>query len=170
MNRRVSPKSIEEPVGEQAGRACEGQEVVLAVQDTTTLVFPNAYDTPKLGPVNRAGAKGLLLHSTLALRNAAAPIGLLEQRSWSRAQKLPRRKTLPSYTSDTEWESARGLESARSAQRAIETSPAEGERPRLIHVRDREGDIYDKLRGVVVKLGDGAAIRRKHNRRVEVRA
>ena len=166
-NRRVSPESIHEPVGDQAARACVGEKVVLAVQDTTTLVFPNAYDTPQLGPVNSTAAKGLLLHSTLALREDGVAIGLLDQHSWTRAPKVPGSKKKPRINPAKEKESARWLESARNAHRRVETSPAEGERPRLIHVCDREGDIYEMLHGIVVELGDGAVIRSKHNRRVD---
>ena len=68
--------------------------VVLAVQDTTALTYGAHAETSGLGPVARAGQRGMLVHTTLAVTPERVPLGLLEQTVWSRdALPLGKRAT-----------------------------------------------------------------------------
>jgi Transposase DNA-binding len=61
----------------------EGQQVVLAIQDTTYLNYSHHPQTTGLGPIGdrRSDAQGLILHSTLVVTPAGLPLGLQDLRS-----------------------------------------------------------------------------------------
>jgi hypothetical protein len=165
-NERVTFDLLSQPVVEKTTRDCRGRDVVICVQDTTALSFPNADTMEGLGPVNHSEkARGMYLHSTLAVAEQGVPIGLLHQQYWCRDPeehgKAKKRKQRPIE----EKESAKWLEGIRAAKRALEHHLAEGERPQLMHVFDREGDIHEVFEEIVGG-GDGAVIRCAHNRRV----
>ena len=70
---------------------------MLVVQDTTTLNFTALqHIIPELGPIDSGGlARGVHLHTGLALTTSGQIIGILDQQYWrgpSRASRVPRRK------------------------------------------------------------------------------
>ena len=151
-----------------------GQKVVLAVQDTTTLNFSTHPQTVGLGPVsnNRDKTLGLLLHSTLALREDGQALGLVEKLLWARdaarfqARPKGERNRLPV----AQKESNKWLQSldatVQAAQVVVDTL--------WINIADREADSYDlfwrlvELRATADR-GPAAArvellVRSQHNR------
>src|SRR5262249_57370001 len=77
-------------------------------------------------------ARGLHLHTPLALRPDGVPIGLLHQHYWSRPAAdpgAPDAKSLPIEDK----ESFKWLRGITAAEAAVAALPA-GERPRLIHI------------------------------------
>jgi hypothetical protein len=136
---------------------------ILAVQDTSSTNYAALKQTRGLGPLNDSDARGLHVHSTLAVRPDGVVIGLLHQRVWSRptdTRSAPQRRERPI----AEKESYKWLEGIEAAEAALEQLPA-AERPRLIHVMDREGDVHE----VLERLADsphGAVIRSAQNRTV----
>jgi len=72
-NERVTARNLQEAVEEAGARACAGRPTVLAVQDTTDLLFKRAYRTEGLGYINGYKTPGLLAHSTLAVGEDAEP-------------------------------------------------------------------------------------------------
>jgi hypothetical protein len=92
------------------------------------------------------------------------PIGLIAQDAWSRdgkrKEKPNQRKRLPIEEKESfKW--IRGIEQTRRS--LAEQLPA-GEMPRVIHVFDREGDVYEVIEKVL-RQGDGCVIRSSQNRR-----
>jgi hypothetical protein len=151
-----------------------GQRVVLAVQDTTTLIFSTHPCTAGLGPVSNNADKtlGLLLHSTLAFDEDGAALGLLEKRLWARDAE--RFKTRPKGERNRlpveQKESIKWLHSLEATVRAAQAVPG----TLWINIADREADSYDlfwrwvELRAAAA-LGEAAArvellIRSQHNR------
>ena len=65
------------------------EEVVLAVQDTTTLNYTAHAATENLGPIGyrRNGGIGLLVHDTMAFNQEGTPLGLLDVQCWARDEK-----------------------------------------------------------------------------------
>lgn len=63
-------------------------------------------------------------------------------------------------------ESARWMEMTQRVHRVITAQSQPDSPPRLIHVCDREGDIYELLE-TIVGLGDGAVIRSNYDRSIE---
>jgi hypothetical protein len=163
-NERVGVEALQQPVADGAARNCAQRQVVLAVQDTTALSFAAARNATGLGPISTVPeAKGMLLHSTLALDRDGLPLGLLHQHQWCREQEQPGGKT--AQRSLKEKESAKWLKGIAGARAALEANLTPAERPRLIHVFDREGDIHQVFE-LVTSSSDGAVIRSSHNRRV----
>ena len=64
-------------------------DVVLAVEDTTTLNYGRHRLTEGLGPINNRSNKavGLLLHNTQAFTVAGTPLGVLDAQCWARDPK-----------------------------------------------------------------------------------
>jgi hypothetical protein len=124
------------------GRAL-GQKVVLAVQDTTTLNFSTHPQTVGLGPVgnNRDKTIGLLLHSTLLLREEGEALGVLDHQLSAReaaafkagAAGARNRKPVEQK------ESVKWLRSLEATVCAAQELPG----TILINIGDRESDSYD---------------------------
>jgi hypothetical protein len=95
------------------------------------------------------------------LTEQGAVLGVLGLQTWVRpAGDLP---------GPAAKESGKGLHGIDQARQVVwETAWAAGGAtpPRLIHLMDREGDVYEVLQGVE-EVGDSAIIRCVHNRRVD---
>jgi hypothetical protein len=117
---------------------CRPQSVVLAIQDTTDLNFTSHPATQGLGFINQSPQQGIKVHSCLAVSGAGEPLGVLHQTHWSRAERTGQ-KQKRRQTRIEEKESYRWL----TTQKAAETDmPASVQ---LIHVGDREADIFELL-------------------------
>jgi hypothetical protein len=143
-------------------QALRGQECIYVAHDTTTFSYSSLKHTTGLGYISDLeAARGFHCHSSLALQSNGVALGLLHQYYWVRSQP---KKSRPQGRVIDDKESIKwlhGLEATASALTAIPTS----ERPRLIHLMDREGDIHEVF-VKVLSLGHGAIIRRYRNRNV----
>lgn len=85
-NDQVSMNAILSPHFETTEQRLRAQEVVLVVQDTTSLNYTSHPETIGLGPINTQGDKsiGLLLHDTMAFTPEGTPLGLLDVQCWAR--------------------------------------------------------------------------------------
>jgi hypothetical protein len=104
--------------------------IAFAIADTTAYQFGGDADRDGLGPVNRSD-QGFLAHVTLAVaaNGSRKPLGLLGVEIWARTGKK---------ASGAELESSRWWRGMSSAQQRVGKTP-------LIHVADRESDMYDLL-------------------------
>jgi hypothetical protein len=169
-NEKVVPEAIRDSVNRSTAQSCGALDTVLVVQDTTSMVFPNAYKAEGLGPINNTKAKGLFVHTALALRENGVAVGIVGQQCWCRPKNKSttkqknrkRNKTLPGQRK----ESARWMEMTRHVNRVITDQACSGNPTRIIHVCDREGDIYE-LFETIVGPGDGAVIRSTYERCIE---
>ena len=165
-NERVTMEELQQPVCDSTAKICAGLKEVFVIQDTTTLNYSNLAETTGLGPICGNDSRGLLLHSALAMREDGVPLGLLHQQYWARDPEqlgvTRERKRRPIE----EKESMKWINGMRGARQAVADNVPEDQRPRLIHVFDREGDIYEVFQEIVSE-GDGAVIRCAHDRRVE---
>ena len=163
-NKRVSTEKITESITASTVRNCEGLGTILSIQDTSFLSFKNAHMTEGLGYIETPDSRGMVLHSTIGVREDGLPVGLFKVDMWTRDVKdygkKKKRKTLPVEQK----ESGKWLRGIRAAQKAMSTIPQKN-RPRLIHVCDREGDIMEVFKAVA-DTEDGVVIRGMHNRRV----
>ena len=151
-----------------------GERVVLAVQDTTTLNFSTHPQTVGLGPVgnNRDKTVGLLLHSTLVLREDGQALGLLER--WLHARDPKEFKAGPASARNRQpvgvKESIKWLHSLEATVAAAR----ELEQTQWINIADREADSYDLFWRLVELRAAGATsaaaarvellVRSQHNR------
>jgi hypothetical protein len=117
------------------------EEVVLAVQDTTTLNYTAHPATERLGPIGyRLGrGMGLILHDTMAFNRDGTPLGLLDVQCWARNGedfgKNKRRHEVPIE----EKESHKWLISFRKVVEVQRRYP----QTTVVSVGDREADIYE---------------------------
>lgn len=146
-NQHFDADDLLQPIVDATTDSFVGLATVLAIQDTTSLNFSSLKTTTGLGPLNDSTtARGLHLHTTLALRDDGVPLGLLDQQYWARPVKghsAHQRKKLPI----AQKESRKWLDGVEAAEAAIASLPPE-QRPRLIHIMDREGDIHEVLQRI----------------------
>jgi len=92
-------------------RRCLDQDVLLVVQDTTTLNFTGLHSIPELGPIDSGGlASSVHLHTALAVTTSGQVVGILDQRYWTRP--------LPGQPGPEEKESGKwinGIDASRAA-------------------------------------------------------
>ncbi|WP_242028585.1 IS4 family transposase [Pseudanabaena sp. FACHB-2040] len=111
-----------------------GHETVLVCQDTSDLVYTTLRRTRGLGPISDPSGKGIKVHTALCVSDAGVPLGVLQQKSWTRdmqSRRPGRRRGIE------EKESYRWLECLEAVQQQVP------EATRVITIADREGDIYE---------------------------
>jgi hypothetical protein len=116
---------------------CSRHAVCLAIHDTTDFSFKG--ERTGLGVVDRA-QQGLYGHFCLAVAPGEhrEPLGLLAVDTWMRHGKKGKRRT-SQRKREPDLESGRWLRQSQQVEELAEGFSA------LIHVEDREGDIYDSL-------------------------
>lgn len=120
--------------------------VAFAVSDTTAFNFSGEKARDGLGPINRS-AQGFLAHVTLAVSadGRRTPLGLLALEPWAReGLKNTRRRHTWRHRRDPARESLRW-------GRGMQTASDRAAGAQLIHVADRDSDIYD----VIAQLAEG---------------
>jgi len=170
----IDPESVLASHCDATVRRIEGndEEVLLVVQDTTTLNFSGRPNTQGLGPIgNKADTlQGIFVHGSLCLGAGGGSVfGLLGAEIWAR--DAAQFKAGPAGSRNRkpieEKESHRWLESWRKADELYHRL---GGRRRVVSVADREGDIYEAfalcLRSKAAR-GGGAdlLVRAQHNRK-----
>ena len=133
------------------------QQVILAVQDTTGVNYANHSKTEGMG-YNCEQALGVNLHSCLAVRPDGLVLGLLAQSYVSRPErKIKMGETQKKARPIEDKESYRWIETMEKSSVGISDGV------KLIHVCDREGDIYE-LYANALPTGKNFLIRIMHNR------
>ena len=158
-NDRATTEALHRGVALEAAQRSLDQDVLLIVQDTTTLNFTGLKSIPELGPIDSGGlARGVHLHTALAVSTSGPVIGILDQQYWAR----PR----PGRPGPEEKESGKWINGIDAARAALYQAAGDRPVPRRIHVMDREGDAYEVMMAVE-DAGDSAIIRCAQNRRVD---
>ncbi len=140
-NDRVSMDKVLRAHVESTVERIKPNEVVLAVQDTTSLNYTTHYAMQGLGPINNTqnSSVGLIVHDTMAFSPQGTPLGLLDVQFWARDPKdrgkKHRRKKLPIEQK----ESMKWLKSFRTVCEVQNLCPD----TMLVSVGDRESDIYE---------------------------
>ena len=130
-----------EPHIEATQQRIRKENIVLAVQDTTSLDYSTHPATQDLGPISSYpnGIIGLIVHDTMAFSVEGTPLGLLDVQCWARNGeefgKKHRRKKLPIEQK----ESRKWLRSFRHLDQVQQQCPD----TTLVSVGDREADIYE---------------------------
>lgn len=156
-NQRLDIEHFEQPLVDATIDRIRGLKTVLAIQDSTSANYSTLKKTSGLGKLNDSDALGLHVHSTIAVRLDGVVCGLLDQQHWSRPPELEPIAEQRNDKPITDKESRKWLDGIDAAEAARDSLPMT-ERPRLIHVMDREGDIHE----VLERIGDstdGAVIR-----------
>lgn len=117
------------------GRA-KGLASILAIQDTTELDFTSHPATTGLGFINQSHQQGFRVHSYFAVSGTGEPLGLLDQYCWNCRQRKGKREQRRQQPIQKK-ESHRWLQSAAAAEVDLVGQA------QLIHVGDREADIFE---------------------------
>ena len=158
-NPRVTASALRHGFAEESAQRCLEHDAVLVLQDTTTLNFSRLQSILALGPIDSGGlARGVHLHTALAVTALGQVIGILDQQYWARPQ--------PGQPGPAEKESGKWILGLDAARAAVYEAAGDRDAPRLIHVMDREGDAYEVMMAVV-DAGDSAVIRCAQNRRID---
>src|SRR5262249_17542730 len=143
-------------------QAVRGQPLVYVAHDTTTVSYSSLKQTTGLGYINQIeAARGLHCHSSIVLRADGVVLGLLHQHYSVRPKSG---RPAPNSRPREDKESIKGKGGLTATAAALHGVPA-SQRPRVIHLMDREGDIHEVF-AKVLELGHGAIIRRYRNRAV----
>jgi hypothetical protein len=133
------------------------RDLVLVVQDTTTMDFTKHHATQGLGRTGAPGLAGFFVHSALCISAEGLPLGLLGMQPYVRKPSEPgkRRAARPV----AEKESGRWLDMLRTSTAGL---PA---RLTALTVADREADIFEFL-ALAHQLGQPVLVRASHDRSV----
>jgi len=141
----------------EAVSARNEETVMLAVQDTMSVNYDGHKKTAGIG-YNSEKALGINCHNCILMTQYGVPIGLLSQsvttREESKSEKSHHEKRIRPIE---EKESYRWLETMQTAS----MNAPQG--VKLIHIADREGDIYE-LYALAESTGESFVIRAFHNR------
>jgi hypothetical protein len=167
-NKRVTMDKVIRPHVESTAERIKFHDIVLAVQDTSTLNYTAHPCTEGLGPINTKSDKavGLILHDTMAFTLEGSPLGLLDVQCWARdekaAGKSERRKELPIEDK----ESIKWIKSYRAVSEVQRLCPE----TMIVSVGDREADIYELFYEASQEAGGAELLvraERSRNRKVE---
>ncbi len=159
-NEKVEAEMIIASAAQATISRCQGQRVVLAVQDSSSLDYTRQTKIEGLGPLENAYYRGLFLHSTLAVSTQGVPLGLLSQEVWARDPedigKRHRRKGLPVEAK----ESAKWLRALKQTEQRLNSAGIS-----VVTVADREADVYE-LFALAAELEGQWLIRARHDRKL----
>jgi len=117
----------------------QGQEVILAVQDTTFIDYSTHLATEGLGPVHPKGGHGMICHGTLAFTPERVPLGVVSLRLWARDPAQPKQRLTRRRRTIENKESQKWIDSVR----AVAGLKAQVAGTRFVSVADREGDVFE---------------------------
>ena len=162
-NEEIGPERIREGGLASVARQAQGSEVLLAVEDTTSVSYAHAA-AAELGTTSsglQAQRRGYLVHSVLLLNaDDERTLGLIEQRHWCRedaqyGKKHDRKRRAYEDKESYKWQQA----SERMCERLGEAMA------RTISVCDRESDVYEYLQ-YKQRAGQRFVLRAQSDRRL----
>jgi len=138
-NPRVGPAGVVASCLPQTLHGLGDCRRLLAIQDSSDFNFGGLGKATGLGYTDGPGGRGLQLHSSLAVTATGQPLGLLTQQAWARepqrkGRAQQRRGRPPQDKASYRWQD--------HAARARAAVPAD---ITVVHVADREGDVYGWL-------------------------
>jgi len=142
IEHRRAPISLEtllQPHNQATMARMAAEPLVLLPQDTTTFNFSGLRQTSGLGPVGEAKTRGLWMHSLLAYRPDAVPLGVLHAHCWARPEEEDAAGRGRNAKGIDEKESARWVETLHVGAAAARRMP----QTQVVVMTDREGDLYE---------------------------
>jgi hypothetical protein len=138
-NEKVTPELILLHHKEETISLTTSQKVILSIQDTTDIDFTARTSVEGLGYLEGEHLKGIKVHTAISVSNCGQPLGILWQKQWVRKPeeygKRHERKNKPTEQK----ESQRWIDCHNEINEEIPATTT------VIHIADRESDIYDLL-------------------------
>lgn len=143
QNEDVAGADIMEPHYRKTAERARSHQTILAIQDTTQLIYTRHPKTKGLGAISMKKGKrvdkifsyGLLMHTCLAITTKGVPLGLLDLNIFARQPLSAERRRLVDVTPVEEKESYRWMQSLERARSVLDDT-------RVVTVCDREADMY----------------------------
>jgi hypothetical protein len=161
-NEAINPESILQSHVLAAIERCQGEKIVLGVQDTTYIDWTKHPATSGLGPLATEHQQGLVVHSTLLITPERIPIGVLQQQVWSREAETYAKKADQHHRPIEQKESQKWLKSVEALNQIQAVCPD----THFVSVGDAESDVYDLFLAARAS-GVDLLIRAAQDRRVE---
>jgi transposase-like protein/transposase Tn5 family protein len=158
-NPRVDPSRIRAGHRDRLVQRLPSDDVVLALQDTTSFDFTTHPRTRGLGYLNHPKRFGFLAHTVFCVSGQGVPLGVLHQQVWRRDPKHLGKRRQRRHKATAAKESRRWLRGLAATQRLLPATT------RVVLVADREADFYDLL-AAPRRPGVELLIRAKQRRRV----
>ena len=138
-NCNVSYEQILEGSRQAIKERLVGQDVLLVVQDTTSIDLTGSRASDKLGYLESKHCRGIFLHPSLVITPERVNLGILNAEMWTRDNSEFGKKQTRKSRPIEEKESKYWLESYRDADRLAHEHPEKT----VVSVGDRESDIYE---------------------------
>lgn len=164
-NNLVNESKIIEPHVNETYKRSSQHPVVLSLSDTTSLNYTTRKTLKDSGYISSNNAQGFFLHANIAVTPDRLHLGIVSQKFWAREKEKPGR-SLREYKPFAEKESYRWLEAYLDSCKLAECC----KNTQVVHVTDREGDIFEIFAEYESKKMSGVAaeylVRSNHNRTV----
>jgi hypothetical protein len=173
QNENVSHQKVLNSHVEATKERAQEYSVILAIQDTTYFNYSAHPKTKGLCALSKNKGKhkkeivttGLVMHTTLAVSTEGLPLGILNQKTYSRPPLSEEIKDLKKRSHNIalpieEKDSFRWLQCLQETHKIFKTQATQ-----VVTVCDREADIYDFFR-LADKLKTPVLVRASHNRTV----
>jgi hypothetical protein len=165
-NEKVTMTAMLENHVTATANRCQQQDVVLCVQDTTTLNYTSHPHTRGLGTIGSYQDKsiGIMVHDTMAFTVQGVPLGLIDLQTWTRPTekfgKSEARKDKPIYDKESnKW--LHSFQAMQQLQQHVSNTM-------LVNICDREADIFELFEQATQQTDScELLVRASHNRRVE---
>lgn len=165
-NDLVDEKKIIRPHIQNTFERASQYPVVLSLSDTTSLNYTTRKKLSDSGYISSNNAQGFFLHANIVITPERLHLGICSQKIWAREKTKPGR-SLREYQPLAEKESYRWLQAYRDSCKLAESC----KNTQVIHITDREGDIFEifaeyESKKKENKIAAEYVIRSNHNRTV----
>ncbi|HYK55643.1 MAG TPA: IS4 family transposase, partial [Flavisolibacter sp.] len=134
-NEAVSLERLQLESRRRCALAAEKEDTLLVLHDTTDFDYSFFAGQPGLGPIGNHQGEGYFAHVSMAVSTTGfTPLGIASTRIWHR--KTESKKLKPYHIAFEQKESCRWIQACQAAATALAGA-------NLIHIQDREGDMYD---------------------------
>jgi len=140
-NCNVSYEQILEGSRQAINGRLDGQDVLLVVQDTTSIDLTGHRASDELGYLENKKCRGIFLHPSLVITPERVNLGILNAEMWTRNNSEFGKKHTRKARPIEEKESNYWLESYREADELAHEHPEKT----IVSVGDRESDIFELL-------------------------
>ena len=160
-NSRVTAEHLWSPIFGCTGRKLPENGRIVVVQDTTPLVLENREATEGLGTAQRPRQEALWMHWALAVSPRGHLYGAIHSHLWARPlEEFGKRKSCARRPFQQK-ESYKWVACGQELHRRPELAGR-----RLLHVGDRESDVFEVVQELLLEVKDDAVIRCSHPERL----
>jgi hypothetical protein len=138
-NDRVTYNNVLEGHHSASKERISRSDIVLAIQDTTSIDYTNHRSSEKLGHLESSNNRGIFLHPTLAVTPSRVNLGVISTEIWTRDLSTIGKKYQRKITTIEDKESNRWLNSYRETNKLALEIPD----TKFINIGDRESDFYE---------------------------